>query len=113
MIIKEKIAYFSIKHMLWVLIKMHRQCDSNEYPQHGKGILRAKKKSCFRFPDRPNRIDVKKVVFFQPLSENFFFAYRLALRGQKKKYKTSTNRKYYELPKGGEINVLVCFVSFI
>ena len=50
--------------------------------------------------DRPIKINVKK--FFQPLSEKTFFAYRLVLRGQKKKeiYKSPTNRMSNALPKG-------------
>ena len=33
--------------MLWVLIKMHRRGDSNEYPQHGEAILMSTHSVCF------------------------------------------------------------------
>ena len=33
--------------MLWVLIKMPRRGDSNEYPQHGKAILMSTHNICF------------------------------------------------------------------
>ena len=33
--------------MLWVLIKMHRRGDSNEYPQHGEAILMSTHNICF------------------------------------------------------------------
>ena len=73
---------------------------------------RKKKKSCFRFPDRPIKIDSNKFFFSASEQKKNVFAYRL-MCSMGKKYKSPTDLKSNELPKGREMNVLICFMSYI
>ena len=81
-------------------------------------IFRPKTKIVLFLVSRPTlaiKIDAKK-IFFQLLSKKKKKkknAYRLMCSVGKNNYKSLTDRKSNGLPKGREMNVLVCFVTFI
>ena len=74
-------------------------------------LLRPKNSLVSGFPTDPSKFMQKNYFSASERKNTFLPTDSCAPRA--KNYKSPTNRKSTEMPKGREMNVFVCFVSFI